>query len=707
MKALPIKTKLLAITISIIVLMSLVLTWQTSRGISALSGDISDQAENTLSTAAVSHIKASAQAYSELMSGYINSAFRIPVSLGGVIEGSPKTPYPMTREQVNQMMADALAANKDVSSLYAQFEPNGYDSGDASYINSGLIHSVEESGSLEIYWVRNPDGSLEQQKIDDSQAKYADTKNEFGIRESEWYLCSMDTLRPCIMEPYLYEIRPGYSELMTSLTVPVVINGTFRGLVGTDVNLPLFQTLVDELAASLYGGQAKVTLLSSMGFVAASSFYKDKLTQPLSESMPQLGSKLQQLHNTGGVLQTEDHIFVAAPMTIKAANTQWSLVIELPKAVALASLADLQQLISDKETSVVSAQLIVAAVLTLVAFGLVWVLVQSIVTPLQQLNRQVNQLASNDGDLTQMLTLDTHAELIELSNGFNGFMQKLRDMIEALKGVSREVHQASETNRGISQTTRENTNSQQHEVDNVVTATQEMSATALEVSRIAQQTSGQTQDIQNTVVESQRNLSTAVDSVLELSTNMNTASESITQVAARSDDINRIMVVIRSIAEQTNLLALNAAIEAARAGEQGRGFAVVADEVRTLASKTQESTEEIDGMIVNLQDEVSKAVSIIESGTEQATGSMETTRQAHQSLHQVVEAINGITDQISQVATAAEEQSAVSEEISKHLTNIGDATQVLASLAQDANSSSHHVTDQLNVLDQQLNALRT
>ena len=84
------------------------------------------------------------------------------------------------------------------------------------------------------------------------------------------------------------------------------------GLVGTDVNLPLFQTLVDELAASLYGGQAKVTLLSSMGFVAASSFYKDKLTRPLSESMPQLGSKLQQLHNTGGVLQTEDHIFVAA-----------------------------------------------------------------------------------------------------------------------------------------------------------------------------------------------------------------------------------------------------------------------------------------------------------------------------------------------------------------------------------------------------------
>jgi methyl-accepting chemotaxis protein len=188
---------------------------------------------------------------------------------------------------------------------------------------------------------------------------------------------------------------------------------------------------------------------------------------------------------------------------------------------------------------------------------------------------------------------------------------------------------------------------------------------------------------------------------------MHGASDAIRRVSNRSEDINRILVVIGSIAEQTNLLALNAAIEAARAGEQGRGFAVVADEVRTLASRTQSSTTEINTMIQELQHEVEQAVAIINSGSQQASQTMNITRTAYESLNQVVEAITNITDNIRQVATAAEEQSAVSEDITKNLTIIGDAARTLASLGEQASHSSANVTSQVDKLDRQLGALRT
>lgn len=165
--------------------------------------------------------------------------------------------------------------------------------------------------------------------------------------------------------------------------------------------------------------------------------------------------------------------------------------------------------------------------------------------------------------------------------------------------------------------------------------------------------------------------------------------------------------MIGNIADQTNLLALNAAIEAARAGAHGRGFAVVADEVRMLASKTQASTGEISQMITTLQADVKQAVNIIQQGREQASSSMAQTRHAHEALQQVVEAVVEISDNIRQVATAAEEQSAVSEEITRNLTVIGDAASQLNGLATQANSSSHKVTSEIDKLDSQLSALRT
>lgn len=708
MKELPLKTKLFTITLSAIVLLALLLTWRSYQGINSLSYELGAQTEKNLTAAVIARLQTETQAYGEQISGYINAAYRIPLTMAEVIEISINDPeHALSREQVSQLLGNALRANTDLSSTYAQFDANGYDGRDDEFTGLGLIHSSDSRGSLEVYWVRDNDGTVNQVKVADPDEKYLDTPNEFGIRQSEWYLCARDRKVPCLMEPYMYEIRPGYSELMTSLTVPVLVNGRFRGITGVDVNLPLFQTLTEQLSQSLYNGQAKVTLLSQIGLIVASSHYQEKRMRPLPEMLPELGHTLKELHTGEGLLITETSLYVSRALKVPAANAEWSLLIELPLDVALADLHALQALVDEKKSSVLTSQLLLAVFLAGLSLMSITVLIQSITRPLRTLNQQMEQLASADGDLSRRLELDTHAELISLSGSFNRFLQKLRTLVLALKDVSHQVRSESADNLGISEQTRAATDQQQSEIDNVVTATQEMSATAQEVARIASDVAVRTKDIHSTITGSQQNLSQAVDMVLELSNNMHSASDSISKVVARSDDINRILVVIRAIAEQTNLLALNAAIEAARAGEQGRGFAVVADEVRTLASKTQSSTEEINSMIVSLQGEVKSAVGIIESGSQQATGAMESTRQAHQSLHEVVEAISDIADHIRQVATAAEEQSSVSEEITRNLTIIGDAAQMLAGLAQQANQSSHHVTEQLDRLDQQLGALRT
>lgn len=205
----------------------------------------------------------------------------------------------------------------------------------------------------------------------------------------------------------------------------------------------------------------------------------------------------------------------------------------------------------------------------------------------------------------------------------------------------------------------------------------------------------------------QDTLSSAVNGVSAVANDMGEASTAIGQVANRSEDINRILDVIRGIAEQTNLLALNAAIEAARAGEQGRGFAVVADEVRTLASRTRESTDEISTMIDGLKQDVNGAVSVIQSGVDRATSAVDGTQEAAHSLATVVDRIGTIVEHVTQVATAAEEQSSVSEEINRNLTHIGDAANDLRELAGRVKGSGQALDHEVQVLERELSRLRT
>ncbi|MBQ4665296.1 methyl-accepting chemotaxis protein [Aeromonas hydrophila] len=701
MKQRTLKTKLLLLTMGLFLASGLAMTLMQSSSLNSLRSNIVSQTRQALEQEVSRTLQFQAERYAVQIADLLQQSYQVPLGMAVQLEGSMAQPDRLlSRPQVETLLHSRLQQAGGISSIYAQFEPDGYDGQDASW-QAGASHSVVGKGSLEIYFTRDQGGQISQQPVDaaTSAAKYDTSVNEFGIRNSEWYLCGRDTLRPCLMEPYLYEISPGNKMLMTSLTVPVLKAGKFAGITGVDMNLPIFQQLAENLGKSLYDNQAEVTLVSKMGLIVGSNRHADKLGRPLTEA----GLTAP----TGQEQDTETDFILQQPVRIDAADTQWWLMLKVPKALALSQANTISNQLGDLLQATQQQQLIAIVVITLLALVLLIWFIQTITAPLSLISRHVSHLSSNEGDLTQQMRIDTHQELIELGGHLNAFLGKLRGMVQGSKQIGQQVHQQAQGMKQTADTMRSSLDEQSLELESVVSAMHQMSTTAVSVAGYAEQAAQESETATHHISTAQQTLSRARTEIHTLVEDMHLADKAVAQVAQRSTNISRILDVIRAIAEQTNLLALNAAIEAARAGDMGRGFAVVADEVRALANKTRESTDEIGQLIGSLQTEVNSSQQLMSTGITRSASTVEGTEQAFEALNQVVTQIQQIHDHISQVATAAEQQSAVSDTINQNLMRIGDAA---TTLGQEANAS-HHLSEQLEqaatALATQLERLRT
>ncbi|WP_017411120.1 methyl-accepting chemotaxis protein [Aeromonas hydrophila] len=701
MKQRSLKTKLLLLTMGLFLASGLAMTLMQSSSLNTLRSNIVSQTRQALEQEVSRTLQFQAERYAVQIADLLQQSYQVPLGMAAQLEGSMAQPDRLlSRPQVETLLHSRLQQAGGISSIYAQFEPDGYDGQDASW-QAGASHSVVGKGSLEIYFTRDQGGQISQQPVDaaTSAAKYDTSVNEFGIRNSEWYLCGRDTLRPCLMEPYLYEISPGNKMLMTSLTVPVLKAGKFAGITGVDMNLPIFQQLAENLGKSLYDNQAEVTLVSKMGLIVGSNRHADKLGRPLTEA----GLTAP----TGQEQDTETDFILQQPVRIDAADTQWWLMLKVPKALALSQANTISKQLGDLLQATQQQQLIAIVVITLLALALLIWFIQTITAPLSLISRHVSHLSSNEGDLTQQMRIDTHQELIELGGHLNAFLGKLRGMVQGSKQIGQQVHQQAQGMKQTADTMRSSLDEQSLELESVVSAMHQMSTTAVSVAGYAEQAAQESETATHHISTAQQTLSRARTEIHTLVEDMHLADKAVAQVAQRSTNISRILDVIRAIAEQTNLLALNAAIEAARAGDMGRGFAVVADEVRALANKTRESTDEIGQLIGSLQTEVNSSQQLMSTGITRSASTVEGTEQAFEALNQVVTQIQQIHDHISQVATAAEQQSAVSDTINQNLMRIGDAA---TTLGQEANAS-HHLSEQLEqaatALATQLDRLRT
>lgn len=313
---------------------------------------------------------------------------------------------------------------------------------------------------------------------------------------------------------------------------------------------------------------------------------------------------------------------------------------------------------------------VIVLIVVFVAIGIA--LPMMLVRPIEALRDKMNDIAQGEGDLTARLTARSQDELGQLALAFNAVIEKLQKSISVVKDVNVHLEEGAASLREAASGNIDLADEQHQTVDQVVTAVEEMHGAAREIASNSNSGADAANEAQTSVRQGTEVSQQANDRVAQLSERLNRSSEAVGRLAEEAISIASVLDVIRGIAEQTNLLALNAAIEAARAGEQGRGFAVVADEVRALASKTQQSTEDIQKRIETLQTGVDDAVGSMKSGIEVLDLTVTDVASAAESFKSIEGAISQITDMSMQIATATEEQTHVVEEINKNLQMISD-----------------------------------
>ncbi|RPF12573.1 methyl-accepting chemotaxis protein [Vibrio crassostreae] len=362
-------------------------------------------------------------------------------------------------------------------------------------------------------------------------------------------------------------------------------------------------------------------------------------------------------------------------------NTDWSLGIVIDKELAFSAVSDAIQFIA--LTSLI-LYIVISIASTMVINRLLY--------PLQTLSEALTQLAQGRGDLTQRIDITRMDEIGKLAELVNQFLSQMQSMLKGVIEHSHDLNNHAEKANQLATQSSIRVENQQNDINQIATAIHEMSATAAEVASHAELTASASQASATACNDGQEVIQQNRDAITSLATQVEDAANVIRELESNAQSINKILSTIQGIAEQTNLLALNAAIEAARAGEQGRGFAVVADEVRVLSQRTHGSTEEIRVMIDTLQKNTEHAVESMTTSTQLAENSVGFAEQAHGSLSKITQAITEINDMALQIASAAEEQRAVSEDISRNTQGIKEASDDLAQQAESSRNSSNEMS---------------